>query len=102
MKSSDASVVTAPVAASVAASVPGVDAGAAWQAAPLPVVVISPSGLVRAVNDAAVLLFPAAKAGALCDDALVSWLADAHQRFTDSLRPDDDGEAARGPVGTRS
>jgi hypothetical protein len=92
VKSSDVAVVTAPAA--------GVDAGAAWRSAPHPVLVISPSGLVRAVNDAAMLLFPAARAGAPCDDALVSWLADAHQRFTDTLRPDD--EAACGPVGGRS
>ncbi|MFI1500867.1 PP2C family protein-serine/threonine phosphatase [Streptomyces platensis] len=93
VKSSDVPVVTAPPS--------GVDAGAAWQSAPHPVLVISPSGLVRAVNDAAVLLFPAAKAGVPCDDALVSWLADAHRRFTDSPRPDDE-EPARGPVGGRS
>lgn len=98
VKSSDVPVVTAPAPAPVA----GVDAGAAWQSAPHPVLVISPSGLVRAVNDAAVLLFPAAKAGASCGDALVSWLVDAHQRFTDSLRSDDEEAAARGAVGERS
>ncbi|MGY5126095.1 hypothetical protein [Streptomyces nigrescens] len=70
---------------------------------------ISPSGVVRAVNDAAVPPFPAVRAGAPFDDgparwladAQARWLADAQQRFTDPLRPDD-CDAARGPVGGRS
>ncbi|AWN30131.1 PP2C family protein-serine/threonine phosphatase [Streptomyces sp. NEAU-S7GS2] len=97
VKSSGVSAATATATASVA----GVDVGAAWQSAPHPVLVISPSGVVRAVNDAAAPLFPAMRAGAPFDDAPARWLADAHQRFTDPLRSDD-GDPARGPVGDRS
>lgn len=56
-------------------SVAGIDVGAAWQSAPHPVLVISPSGVVRAVNDAAAPLFPAMRAGAPFDDAPARWLA---------------------------
>ncbi|GES28488.1 PP2C family protein-serine/threonine phosphatase [Streptomyces angustmyceticus] len=91
VKSSDTPPSTAPF--------PGIDA--AWRSAPHPVLVTGPSGVVRAVNDAAALLFPGAAPGAALDDVLPRWLAEAHRRFTDPLRPGDAGPA-RGPAGDRS
>ncbi|MEW1748287.1 PP2C family protein-serine/threonine phosphatase [Streptomyces angustmyceticus] len=78
---------------------PGIDA--AWRSAPHPVLVTGPSGVVRAVNDAAALLFPGAGPGAPLDEVLPRWLTEAHRRFTDPLRPDD-AEPARGAAGDRS
>ncbi|MFE1173075.1 PP2C family protein-serine/threonine phosphatase [Streptomyces sp. NPDC058773] len=72
-----------------------------WRSVPHPVLVLSPSGLVRALNDAAVPLFPELRTGAPCGDGLAGWLVDAHRRFTDTLRPDDD-DPVRGPIGDRS
>jgi len=91
VKSSDMPPATAPF--------PGIDA--AWRSAPHPVLVTGPSGVVRAVNDAAALLFPGAGPGAPLDEVLPRWLTEAHRRFTDPLRPDD-AEPARGAAGDRS
>ncbi|KDN19599.1 PP2C family protein-serine/threonine phosphatase [Amycolatopsis rifamycinica] len=79
----------APAAPAVA-----LDGTGGWAAAPVPAVVIDRSGVVRALNDAAHLLFPAAEAGRPAAGAVAAWLAAAH-----------DGEPAevvRGEAGERA
>ncbi|MFD7713403.1 PP2C family protein-serine/threonine phosphatase [Streptomyces sp. NPDC059785] len=79
--------------------------GAAWGAAPYPVVVTDPSGGVVEVNAAAAALFPDAVSGAWLEDVVPAWMADAHVRIRS--RPDTDGPpdprpAGHGRVGDRT
>ncbi|WP_410635686.1 PP2C family protein-serine/threonine phosphatase [Amycolatopsis sp. cmx-4-83] len=69
-----------------------VDAGREWAAAPIAAVVADGSGVIRSLNEAARMLFPAAAPGRPLDGAVADWLAAAHGP----------GGVARGEVGERS
>ncbi len=71
-----------------------VDGTGGWAAAPAAAVVIDRSGTIRALNDAAHLLFPAAEAGRPAAGTVAGWLADAHDRGSD--------EVVRGEAGGRA
>ncbi|GHG30794.1 MULTISPECIES: PP2C family protein-serine/threonine phosphatase [Amycolatopsis] len=70
-----------------------IDGTAGWAAAPAAAVVVDRSGTIRALNDAAGLLFPAAGAGRGADGAIAGWLAEAHECGT--------AQVVRGEVGER-
>lgn len=72
-----------------------------WQDAPDAAVLAAPDGTVRALNDAARRLFPAAEAGAELGDATAAWLGEAHRPFCFSGLSEADA-AAGGWVAGRS
>lgn len=57
-----------------------------WLRAPYPSFVADPDGGVVEVNEAATRLFPGMITGAWLTDVAPAWLADAHQRFTETAR----------------
>jgi serine phosphatase RsbU (regulator of sigma subunit) len=64
-----------------------------WAAAPAAALVVDGSGVVRALNETAHVLFPAAGPGRPLAGTVAGWLADAHDLRT--------GEVIRGEVGER-
>nr|WP_243653615.1 SpoIIE family protein phosphatase [Pseudonocardia endophytica] len=68
-----------------------------WQASPCPALVLGADGTVRAVNDAAGTLFPAARTGATVSDGLPGWLTDGHAGVVGGR-----SDEARGWVADRS
>ncbi|WP_244177076.1 PP2C family protein-serine/threonine phosphatase [Streptomyces albus] len=65
-----------------AAAAGGAGLGAAWRAAPYPVIAVGADGVVRSVSDVAAELCPAIRPGARLREAAPAWLAEAHDRFT--------------------
>lgn len=68
-----------------------------WQASPYPALVLGTDGTVRAVNDAAQVLFPDARAGGIVAECLPDWLVDGHTGTVGGGSDD-----VRGWVGERS
>ncbi len=71
-----------------------IDRTGGWAAAPAAAVVIDRPGTIRALNDAAHLLFPAADPGHPAAGGVAEWLTAAHDRGAD--------EVVRGEVGERA
>ncbi|GGM07143.1 hypothetical protein GCM10010129_58810 [Streptomyces fumigatiscleroticus] len=78
--------------------------GAAWSAAPYPVLVADPAGDLVDLNPAAALLLPEAVGGARLRDVAPGWISDAHERLTprSAVAVCEAGPRAYGSVGRRT
>ncbi|WP_103349178.1 PP2C family protein-serine/threonine phosphatase [Amycolatopsis sp. CA-128772] len=70
-----------------------VDGTRGWTAAPVAALVADDAGVIRSLNEAARLLFPAAAPGRPVADTVTAWLAAAHESGS--------AEVVRGEVGER-
>ncbi|MFE7182113.1 PP2C family protein-serine/threonine phosphatase [Streptomyces erythrochromogenes] len=79
--------------------------GLSWNQVPYPVLVADARAVVVHANEAAGLVFPAARPGSAMADTVPRWLVSAHARHTAPLpaqRPPAGTDTVRGAVGDRS
>ncbi|MFJ8331651.1 PP2C family protein-serine/threonine phosphatase [Streptomyces sp. NPDC094437] len=80
----------------------GAPSGAAWTAAPYPVLVADPQGDLIDLNPAAAALLPDAARGTRLRDVAPAWIADAHDRFVPAVPRQGTGHAEHGSLGDRT